>query len=99
MQMADLLTAIAPNAGSGLIILVLIVLANYYQYKTMRRFSGVIGKVMLWYSLGLATLLMATIFNFIVFTLNLDIWTVTYGDRVFSIVAILLFLKGARVIR
>jgi hypothetical protein len=93
------ITDLLPNPLSGTIILVLIVLANYYQYKTMRRFSGVIGKVMLWYSLGLATLLLATIFNFIAFSLNLNIWTINYGERAFFIVAILLFLKGARVIR
>ena len=42
------------NIGTGAIILVLILLANYYQIRTRRRFSGVIGKVLFWYSLGLA---------------------------------------------
>ena len=34
------------NAGTGAIILVLVLLANYYQFKVRRRFSGVIGKIM-----------------------------------------------------
>ena len=87
------------NAGTGLVILILIILANFYQSKIMRRFSGIIGKVMFWYSIGLVTTLVGTIFEWIAFTLNLDFVIVTLAARVFAIVSIAFFLKGARVIR
>lgn len=87
------------NMGTGAIILVLILLANYYQIRTRRRFSGVIGKVLFWYSLGLAAMLAATIFNWIVFSLQFDLQFVTNFDRIFDIAAIACFLKGALVIR
>lgn len=87
------------NPASGAVILVLIVLANFYQIKIRRRFSGVIGKIMFWYSLGLGLILAATIFNWIMFSLQMDFVTVTLAARVFEIVAIACFLKGATVIR
>lgn len=87
------------NAGTGAIILILILLANYYQFRIRRRFSGVIGKIMFWYSLGLAAMLGVTIFNWIVFSLRMDLAFITLSDRLFDIVAIACFLKGAMVIR
>ena len=87
------------NAGTGAIILVLVLLANYYQFKVRRRFSGVIGKIMFWYSAGLASLLGVTIFNWIMFSYGMDIATVSLAGRVFDIAAIACFLKGAMVIR
>lgn len=87
------------NPATGAVILVLIVLANFYQFRIRRRFSGVIGKIMFWYSLGLALMLAATIFNWIMFSLQMDFVTVTLAARLFDIVAIACFLKGAMVIR
>jgi hypothetical protein len=87
------------NPATGAVILVLIVLANFYQFRIRRRFSGVIGKIMFWYSLGLALMLAATIFDWIMFSLQMDFVTVTLAARLFDIVAIACFLKGAIVIR
>lgn len=87
------------NIGTGAIILVLILLANYYQFRIRRRFSGVIGKIMYWYSLGLAAMLALTIFNWITYSFQMDFVFITLADRLFDIVAIACFLKGALVIR
>jgi hypothetical protein len=87
------------NPATGAVILVLIVLANFYQFRIRRRFSGVIGKIMFWYSLGLALMLAATIFDWIMFSLQMDFVTVTLAARLFDMVAIACFLKGAMVIR
>jgi hypothetical protein len=87
------------NIGTGVLILILILLANYYQFRIRRRFSGVIGKVMFWYSIGLASMLALTIFNWITFSLRMDLSLITLSDRLFDIVAIACFLKGAIVIR
>jgi hypothetical protein len=87
------------NLLTGIVILILIVLANYYQFRIRRRFSGVIGKVMFWYSLGLAALLALTIFNWVTFSAGVDLPSVTAVDRIFDIAAIACFLKGAMVIR
>lgn len=87
------------NAGTGAIILVLVLLANYYQFKIRRRFSGVIGKIMFWYSAGLASMLGLTIFNWIMFSYGMDLEIITLAGRVFDIAAIACFLKGAMVIR
>ena len=87
------------NIFTGVVILILILLANYYQFRIRRRFSGVIGRIMFWYSLGLALMLAATVFNWIMFSLNVDFVTVTLASRLFDIVAIGCFLKGAMVIR
>jgi hypothetical protein len=87
------------NVGTGAIILVLILLANFYQFRIRRRFSGVIGKIMFWYSLGLAAMLAVTIYNWILFSIGMDIAFVALSDRVFDIVAVACFLKGAMVIR
>jgi len=94
-----LLTEDLLNIGTGAIILVLIILANFYQFRVRRRFSGVIGKIMFWYSLGLGSMLVLTIFNWIAFSLRIDLLTITLADRVFDIAAIACFLKGAMVIR
>ena len=87
------------NIGTGLIILVLVILANFYQFRVRRRFSGVIGKIMFWYSLGLGCILALTIFNWIAFPFNMDPVSITLADRVFVIAAVACFLKGAMVIR
>jgi len=87
------------NIGTGVVILVLVLLANYYQFKVRRRFSGVIGKVMFWYSVGLATFLAVTVFNWIMFSFGTHLLLITFSDRFFDIVAIACFLKGAMVIR
>jgi hypothetical protein len=87
------------NVGTGAIILVLIILANLYQFRVRRRFSGVIGKIMFWYSLGLGAMLAATIFYWIAFPLRMDLLTINLAGRGFDIVAIACFLKGAMVIR
>jgi len=87
------------NAGTGIIILCLVALATYYQFRIRRRFSGVIGAIMFWYSLGLAALLALTVFDWIAFPLNLDIFFITLLDRVLDIIALACFLKGALVIR
>jgi hypothetical protein len=87
------------NAGTGAILLVLILLANYYQFRIRHRFSGVIGKIMFWYSVGLGAMLALAIFNWITFSLRMDVFLITLSDRAFDIVAIVCFLKGAMVIR
>jgi len=87
------------NVGTGAIILVLILLANFYQFRVRQRFSGLIGKIMLWYSLGLGFLLAVTIFNWIVFSAQMDLAFITLADRLFDIAAIACFVKGAMVIR
>jgi magnesium-transporting ATPase (P-type) len=87
------------NIGTGVIILVLVIFANFYQFRVRRRFSGVIGKIMFWYSLGLVSILALTIFNWVAFTLNMDLVSITLADRVFDIAAVACFLKGAMVIR
>ena len=87
------------NITTGAIILVLIILANFYQFRVRRRFSGVIGKIMFWYSLGLASMLAATIFYWIAFPLRMDLLSINLAGRVFDIAAIACFLKGAMVIR
>jgi hypothetical protein len=87
------------NIGTGTVILILILLANYYQFRIRRRFSGVIGKVMFWYSVGLAAMLALTVFNWVTFSLRMDLSFITVSDRFFDIVAIACFLKGAMVIR
>jgi len=87
------------NPGTGAVILILIVLANYYQFRIRRRFSGVIGKVMFWYSIGLAVLLVLTIFNWVAFSLQMDLSFITIVERLFFVASIACFLKGAMVIR
>jgi len=87
------------NVVTGAIILVLIILANFYQFRVRRRFSGVIGKIMFWYSLGIGSMLVLTIFNWIAFPLQMDLLSITLVDRIFDIAAVACFLKGAMVIR
>jgi hypothetical protein len=87
------------NIGSGFMILVMIVLANIYQRRVMKRFSGVIAKVMSWYSLGLFTFLILTIWEWITNVIVMDFWVGELVGRLLFIVGIAFFLKGARVIR
>ena len=87
------------NVGTGAVILILVLLANYYQFRIRRRFSGVIGKIMFWYSVGLAVVLALTIFNWVTFSFRVDLTFITICDRLFDIAAVACFLKGAMVIR
>jgi lipopolysaccharide export LptBFGC system permease protein LptF len=87
------------NDLSGILIVVLIVLANVFQLRIKRRFSGAIGRVMFWYSLGLAALLLLTLFNVAADVFGWSLLAQVVGSRLFFLVAIVLFLKGALVIR
>jgi hypothetical protein len=87
------------NAISGVVIVIMIVLANVYQFRIQRRFSGVIGRIMFWYSLGLAAMLVLTIFNVVANIFNWSLLTQVVGSRVFFLIAVAFFLKGALVIR
>jgi len=93
----DLISSL--NYVSGIIIVVLIVLANIYQVRIKRRFSGAIGKIMFWYSLGLAAMLMLTLFNVVANIFNWSLLTQVVGSRLFFLIAVAFFLKGALVIR
>jgi hypothetical protein len=84
---------------AGITIVVMIVLVNVYQLRIMRRFSGAIGKVMFWYSLGLGALFALTLFNVVADIFNWGLLAQVIGSRLFFIVAIAFFLKGALVIR
>ncbi len=83
----------------GIAITVFIVLANFYQWKIRRRFSGVIGHIMYWYSLGLAALLVLTIWHWLVVIFDMTLPDLLWGDIVFFLVAVIFFFKGATVIR
>jgi hypothetical protein len=84
---------------TGIFIIVMVVLANIYQLRIRRRFSGTIGKVMFWYSLGLAAMLALTVFNAIVDIMDWGLLTQVVGSRVFFLIAVAFFLKGSLVIR
>ena len=87
------------NYISGIAIVILIVLANIYQIRIKRRFSGAIGKVMFWYSLGLIAMLILTLFNVVANVFSWSIFTQVVGSRLFFLIAVAFFLKGALVIR
>jgi hypothetical protein len=87
------------NDLSGILIVVLIILANIYQLRIKRRFSGAIGGVMFWYSLGLAALLLLTLFNVAADIFDWGLLAQVVGSRLFFLVAVVFFLKGALVIR
>ena len=87
------------NWISGVLIVILIVLANIYQLRIKRRFSGAIGKVMFWYSLGLAAMLVLTFFNVAADIFSWGLLTQIVGTRLLFLVAVAFFLKGALVIR
>jgi hypothetical protein len=87
------------NISTGFIVLVMIILANVYQRRVMKRFSGVIGKVMSWYSLGLFTFLILTIWGWVSNVVDMNLWIGELVGRLLFIVAIAFFVKGARVIR
>lgn len=78
---------------------VFILLANYYQWKIRRRFSGVIGKIMFWYSLGLGAMLALTIWNWIVALLEIGMTELLWGDLIFFLIASFFFFMGSIVIR
>jgi hypothetical protein len=54
---------------------------------------------MFWYSLGLAALLLLTLFNVAADIFNWSLLAQVVGSRLFFLVAIVFFLKGALVIR
>ena len=83
----------------GIAITVFIVLANYCQWKIRRRFSGVIGRIMFWYSLGLAAMLVLTIWHWLVVIFDMNIADLLWGDIVFFLMAVIFFFKGSSVIR
>lgn len=83
----------------GILITIFIVLANFYQWKIRRRFSGLIGKIMFWYSLGLAALLALTIWHWLVVIFDMNIGDLLWGDIAFFLVAAIFFFKGSSVIR
>jgi len=87
------------NDLSGILIVVLIVLANVFQLRIKRRFSGAIGRVMFWYSLGLGALLLLTLFNVVADIMDWSLLAQVVGSRLFFLVAIVFFLRGALVIR
>jgi hypothetical protein len=87
------------NVTSGVVITIMIVLANVYQLRIKRRFSGAIGKIMFWYSLGLAAMLALTIFNVVANILNWGLLTQVVGSRVIFLIAVAFFLRGSLVIR
>ena len=83
----------------GIAITVFIILANYYQWKIRGRFSGVIGRIMFWYSLGLAAMLVLTIWHWLVVIFDMNIGDLLWGDIVFFLMAVIFFFKGSTVIR
>ncbi len=87
------------NGIAGIGILIMILLANVCQLRVIRRFSGVIGRVMLWHSLGLLTLLALTLFNVAASVFDWGLLWEVVGSRLFFLVAVAFFLKGALVIR
>jgi hypothetical protein len=87
------------NAFSGAIIVIMIVLVNVYQLRIKSRFSGAIGKIMFWYSLGLAAMLVLTLFNVAANIFDWSLLTQVVGSRVLFLIAVAFFLKGSLVIR
>ncbi len=87
------------NAAAAIVILIMIILANLYQFRVMRRFSGVIGRIMFWYSLGLAAMLALTLFNWAASIFNWGIMAELVGSRLFFLVAVAFFLRGSTIIR
>ena len=94
----QLIALLIDNVAGGLII-IMIILANIYQFRIRRRFSGAIGRIMLWYSLGLAVLLVLSIFNALASIFNLTLLAQVVGSRVIFLFAVAFFLKGSSVIR
>jgi dolichol kinase len=95
MVVYQLLLTIIP----GIAITVFILLANYFQWKVRRRFSGVIGKIMYWYSFGLAALLALTIWHWLVVIFDMNMGDLLWGDIAFFLIAAIFFFKGSSVIR
>jgi hypothetical protein len=85
--------------AAGIASSLFIILANYFQWKIRRRFSGVIGKIMFWYSLGLGAMLALTIWNWIVAMLEIGMAELLWGDLVFFLIASFFFFMGSIVIR
>jgi hypothetical protein len=83
----------------GIAITVFIVLANFYQWKIRRRFSGVIGRIMYWYSFGLAAMLALTIWHWLVVIFEMSLPDLLWGDIVAFLLAAFFFFKGSTVIR
>lgn len=83
----------------GIAIFVFLVLANYYQWKIRHRFSGVIGGIMFWYSLGLAALLALSIWHWAVVIFDMSQPDLLWGDLLAFLIAAVFFFKGSTVIR
>ena len=73
--------------------------ANYYQWRIRRRFSGVIGRIMFWYSLGLAAMLALTVWNWVAGIFDLGTTQLLWGDSLTFLLAAFFFFKGSIVIR
>lgn len=78
---------------------VFIIGANYYQWKIRRRFSGVIGKIMFWYSLGLAAMLALTVWNWAAGIFDIGTTQLLGGDSLTFFLATIFFFKGSTVVR
>lgn len=83
----------------GIAISVFIITANYCQWKIRRRFSGVISRIMFWYSLGLAAMLALTVWNWIAGILDVSTSQLLWGDSLTFLLATFFFFKGSTVIR
>lgn len=83
----------------GIATSVFIIGANYYQWKIRRRFSGVISRIMFWYSLGLAAMLALTVWNWVAGILDIGTTQLLSGDSLTFFFAAVFFFKGSTVIR
>jgi hypothetical protein len=95
MEYLERLLSIVP----GFAITVFIVLANYYQFKIRQRFSGLIGKVMFWHSLGLGALLLLTVWHWVVAIFDMTMSNLLWGDELLFLVACFFFFMSSIVIR
>jgi hypothetical protein len=83
----------------GIAVSVFLIVANYCQWKIRRRFSGVIGKIMFWYSLGLAAMLALTVWNWVAGIFDISTTQLLWGDSLTFLLAAFFFFKGSLVIR
>jgi len=83
----------------GIAVLVFIIGANYYQWKIRQRYSGLIGRIMFWYSLGLAAMLALTIWNWVAGIFDIGTTQLLWGDSLTFLLATFFFFKGSIVIR
>lgn len=94
MDIATIVTSIL-----GISIWITIVLANYFQLRTLRKFSGLIGRVMFWYSIGLVMLLALTAYEYYVGLTTETLPPSYIGTMALFLIACLFFLRGASIIK